>query len=125
MENKTGHVYTNEAIFHDQTGHPEHADRLPAIYQHLVKINLLKELVHIPAHLATQQELQLVHPLEQIKIVCEAFKMAAHLGPDTYTTTASFDVAQKVIGGLINLVSQVINAMCKTDLQSNSFIARI
>lgn len=116
---RTALVFTPKYYEHKTgLGHPESPKRLKAIIKQLEKSNLLSstgkcELVE-PA-LASEEDLELVHTTEHIRLVkraCEHGGGLLDLG-DTVASRESFEVARLAVGGAMKAVDLVLTKKFK------------
>ncbi|MBN1410995.1 MAG: histone deacetylase [Spirochaetales bacterium] len=106
----TGYVYDPIFLKHDKPMHPENAKRLSSIIEYLTRTRLINKMKQVPARPATDKELQYCHVKEYIDLIKGTSKKpAAQLDPDTYVNRYSFDAASHAVGGMIDLVSEVID----------------
>jgi acetoin utilization deacetylase AcuC-like enzyme len=106
----TGYVFDEIFKLHDFPGHPESATRLVAIMEYLKRRNLLPQLQHIPTRHATLAELRRCHHIRHIGRVEEvSLHGGGMLDADTYTNEHSYEAAVRAVGGVINLVSGVVD----------------
>lgn len=90
--------------------HPESPQRLEAIYRTLSEEGIEKNLTLIIPRLAEIGELRLIHSdpyIEKVKAT-EGISYSM-LDPDTYTSSASFEVARLAVGGVLEAIAKVIN----------------
>lgn len=105
----TGYVFDEIFTQHDFPGHPESANRLWMVMDHLIKQNLLPRLTRVPARPATQTELLRCHHPRHIEQVEEISRRGGGmLDSDTYTNAFSFEAASKAAGGVIDLTAAVL-----------------
>ncbi|MEC8283871.1 MAG: histone deacetylase, partial [SAR324 cluster bacterium] len=102
--------YTN-AIFleHDTGNHPENADRLRAIDQHLRISGLLNKLEVRPGRAAEPKEIEILHSKRHIDSVMEAVELGREtLGtPDCVISAGTYGAALHAIGAVLDSVIQV------------------
>jgi len=104
----TAYVFDPSVQLHTLDGHAEHAGRLDAIMDRLTPSGLLDKMRHIPTRPATEEELRRVHSEEHLAgLVRLAADGGGQLDADTYCTDATWDVAQRVCGSLIDLCRAV------------------
>ncbi len=104
-------AYVFEDIFtkHNFPGHPENARRLTAIMDYLKQHDILPRLTKVSARPATLDELSYAHHPTYIETVEHTSNFGGGmLDPDTYTNEFSYDAAIQAVGGLVELVSQVV-----------------
>lgn len=90
--------------------HPENPARLAAIERRLNEDGLAGRCVPVAAREATREELRAVHTSEHIdRIDATAELSFSQIDPDTYTSRESASVARLAVGGLIDLVLEVLS----------------
>lgn len=90
--------------------HPESPKRLEAIYKTLSEEGIENNLTLIAPRLAEITELGYNHSLPYIeKVKATEGIPYTMLDPDTYTSSASFEVARLAVGGVLEAISRVIN----------------
>ncbi len=105
----TGYVYEEVFLEHDQPYHPENARRLQRVLAVLQREGVLSEMCHLPARLATLDELRLVHSDSLITYVQRvAAAGGGNLDPDTYVSARSYDAALMAAGGTIRAVEAIL-----------------
>jgi len=105
---KTGVVTDPLYMEHDPgMGHPESPDRLRAIYGHLEKEGIIKQLEAIQPRDATPEEIGWVHASEYYQRVKGTDGRSVQLDPDTATSPKSFQAAVLAAGGTLALVEAV------------------
>jgi len=88
-------------------GHPESAQRVNAV---LSGLESLKNLQHLPAPLATTEQITRVHPVEflaRLKAL-EPSEGRFQIDPDTFLNNGSIDAALRASGGLCFAIDQVL-----------------
>ena len=88
-------------------GHPESPQRVNAV---LSGLKGLKNLQHLPAPLATTEQLTRVHPIDfwaGLKAL-EPSDGSVAIDPDTYLSNGSIDAALRASGGLCFAIDQVL-----------------
>lgn len=106
---KTGIVYKDVYLKHNEKGHPENKDRLIAIMQELEEKGLLKELTHIEPRRARAQEVSLNHDpayVQEVADFCSAG--GGHLDVDTYAGVDSYEVALYAVGGVLEGIDRLL-----------------
>jgi len=108
---KTGLVYHPDYLKHQPGGgHPENPQRLQSIIEHLKKVSLWTQLVHIEPAMASEELLELVHTKEHI----ERVRWTSQQGfgcldqGDTFVSKLSFAVARLAVGGVLKTVDAVM-----------------
>jgi acetoin utilization deacetylase AcuC-like enzyme len=107
---KTGIVKDWRFAEHNMGGaHPESPARIWAIYEMLEKEKALSSLLAIPARLATEKEIALVHTQEYVEQIKEtAGRECVHLDPDTSTCPRSYEVSLLAAGGLLEAADWIM-----------------
>ncbi|TKJ35614.1 histone deacetylase [bacterium (candidate division B38) B3_B38] len=108
---RTGLVYHPDYLKHNPGGgHPENPQRLQGIIEHLKKVSIWTQLVHIEPAMASEELLELVHTKEHI----ERVRLTSQQGfgcldqGDTLVSTLSFAVARLAVGGVLKAVDAVM-----------------
>jgi acetoin utilization deacetylase AcuC-like enzyme len=107
---RTGLVFNEIYLRHNQVGHPEHKGRLEAIIEGISKEGLEREVVSVKPRRATAQEVALNHDpayIQEIHDFCSAG--GGYLDPDTYANESSYEVALYAVGGLLSACDRIIN----------------
>lgn len=106
---KTGIIQDDIFLQHDTgTFHPERKERLLSIREGLRAYARRDQLLLLKPRLASEEELQLVHPPSYIrKIQATAGKTSTHLDPDTVASAMSYEVARYATGSLLALIDAV------------------
>lgn len=100
LEHKTGHI------------HPEHPNRLSAIYQMLDR-DFPYGLIEIEPELATLEHLELVHTPSHIeKILKTADHQFTSLAPDTPTSAKTYLAAWLAVGGCLKGLETLLSGQC-------------
>lgn len=87
--------------------HPENTQRLVYIYAMLQELDPTS-LTRVPARMATQDEIALIHDPSYIAMVAETSgKPMRRLDPDTVTSPKSYEAACMAVGGVLELVEAV------------------
>lgn len=100
---------------HNMPGHPECADRLTSIIQHLRKTDLWDKLQAIHLREATDQELALVHSkehIENIRSVCKSGD--GWIDSDTYVLANSFSIAKLAAGAVLSAIENIASGAGET-----------
>ncbi len=93
--------------------HPEHPSRLRTIHE-MLDSNPPGGLVHIPAELATLEELELVHtPTYVKKVLKTAEQTYTSLAPDTPACAKSYLSAWLAAGGCLRAVDALMGRQCE------------
>lgn len=116
----TAYAFDPEHVHHREPGHAERPERVMEIMRHLDRTGQLDRMPHIAPVSAPIEAIERVHP-EPYAITLESVcvRGGGRLDVDTYATEASFRVARRGCGGLLNLVDAVVrrevdNAFCLT-----------
>jgi acetoin utilization deacetylase AcuC-like enzyme len=105
----TAYGYDDLFLKHDYPGHPEGADRLKAVMQHLEERKLLEALQFLEPQTASVDEIARVHSLSYIEQVRRTSERGGgHLDPDTYTNSDSFAAAMLAAGALLQMTRAVV-----------------
>ncbi len=113
-ELKTGIVYDEIFLKHNQPGHPENAKRLESIMVVLKEKGLHNKVEFAKTRQAEIKEILLCHSEQYVlylKTFCE--KGGGYLDPDTYSNEYSFKSAAVVLGSIIDLTNAVIKGELK------------
>ncbi len=93
--------------------HPEHPSRLRTIHEMLAE-NPPGKLLHIPAELATLEELELVHtPMYVKKVLKTAEQTHTNLAPDTPACAQSYLSAWLAVGGCLRALDALMAGKCE------------
>ncbi|ADC89983.1 Histone deacetylase [Thermocrinis albus DSM 14484] len=107
---RTGFLYDDIYLEHNNRGHPENKDRLIAIMQGLESRRLFQKVVKVRPRRATVQEVSLNHDLAYIQEIhdfCAAG--GGYLDPDTYANAMSYEVALYAVGGVLEGIDRLLN----------------
>jgi acetoin utilization deacetylase AcuC-like enzyme len=109
MAGGTAVVFDRRMLAHDPGfGHPERPDRLKVLADHLESA---RDVVHLGARPATEDELALVHPSAHVeRIAATAGRPRVSFDPDTATSAASWEAAQLAAGSLLVVCEAVLAA---------------
>ncbi|HSE64345.1 MAG TPA: histone deacetylase [Thermoanaerobaculia bacterium] len=107
----TGLVYDEAFLLHRAPyEHPENPERLSAIWRRLTEGGLADRCARVPAREATRGELTAVHTPALVDLVdATSRRDFTQLDMDTYTSRDSARVARLAVGGLVDLVLQVVS----------------
>jgi acetoin utilization deacetylase AcuC-like enzyme len=107
---RTGVVFDEIFLKHDQAGHPENAKRLESIINGLKEKSLLDKVKQLKSRLAEVDEITICHTKEYIEYAKEFCEMGGgYFDPDTYSNKFSFSAAATAVGCSIDLTKAVIN----------------
>ena len=106
---KTGIIHDDLFLQHETgTFHPERKERLISIKEGLRAYGHRDKLVQLKPRLASEGELQLIHPPSYVRsIQATAGKPSTQLDPDTVTSAMSYEVARYAAGSLLALIDAV------------------
>jgi len=106
---KTGIIQDDLFLQHDTgTFHPERKERLISIKEGLRAYPHKDRLQQLKPRLASESELQLIHPLSYIHgIQATVGKPSTQLDPDTVASAMSYEVARYAVGSLLALIDAV------------------
>ena len=106
---KTGIIQDDLFLQHDTgTFHPERKERLISIKEGLRAYGHRDKLVQLKPRLASEAELQLIHPPSYVRsIQATAGKPSTQLDPDTVASAMSYEVARYAAGSVLALVDAV------------------
>src|SRR5437667_9142850 len=107
MAGGTAVVVDRRMLAHDPgRGHPERPDRLRVLLDHLGDA---RDLVHLGARAAAEEELALVHPAAHIeRVAASAGRAHVVFDPDTATSAGSWDAACLAAGSLLVLCEAIL-----------------
>jgi acetoin utilization deacetylase AcuC-like enzyme len=116
---KTGFVYKSAFLEHETgAGHPERAERLQSVIQHLERSGILADLIQIESEPSEQVWIEQVHPKAHVDHIRNACGPGLnYLDNDTVVCERSFEIAVLAIGGVISacravMVGDLDNAFC-------------
>src|SRR5437870_13471497 len=107
MAGGTAVVVDRRMLAHDPgRGHPERPDRLRVLLDHLGDA---RDLVHLGARAAVDEELALVHPGARIeRVAAGAGRARVVFDPDTATSAESWEAARLAAGSLLVVCEAVL-----------------
>ncbi|HSW53542.1 MAG TPA: histone deacetylase, partial [Ignavibacteriaceae bacterium] len=111
---RTGIVFDEIFLKHDQAGHPENAKRLESIINALKEKRLLEKVNMLKSRTANIDEIAVCHTkdyVEYAKEFCE--KGGGYFDPDTYSNKNSFLAAATAVGSSVDLTKAVIKGELK------------
>ena len=101
-KSRAGFVYDVQYLNHQWKNHPECAERLAVIIEHLKKTDLWQRLLQIQPRVADEEELAWVHSEEHLKNLRLFCKYGGGwFDADTYALSSSYDVARLACGGVL------------------------
>src|SRR5439155_1114041 len=100
-------AWDRRRLAHDPgRGHPERPDRLRVLLDHLGDA---RDLVHVGARAAVDEELALVHPAAHIeRVAASAGRARVVFDPDTATSAESWEAARLAAGSLLVVCEAVL-----------------
>jgi acetoin utilization deacetylase AcuC-like enzyme len=107
MADRTGVVLDHRMLAHDPgRGHPERADRLRVLLDHLGDA---RGLAHLSARLALEDEIALVHPPAHVeRVAATAGRPHVAFDPDTAASAGSWDAARLAAGSLLVVCEAIL-----------------
>ncbi len=100
-------VYSERYLEHDMKFHPENNNRLRKTMSLLTKKNVFDSVALIEPEPASKDDILRAHTDDHIKSIIEMSKSGGGMmGPDTYITENSFDIAMLSAGGIITALKQ-------------------
>jgi len=107
---KTGFIYDDLYLEHNEKGHPENKDRLISIVQELESRGLLKLVKRIKPRRALVEEVGLNHDLSYIQEIHD-FCLAGggYLDPDTYAYSKSYETALYAVGAVLEGIDRLLS----------------
>ncbi|MBX2818588.1 MAG: histone deacetylase [Rhodothermaceae bacterium] len=106
---KTAITFSPSHEVHTQPGHVERPERLQAIQTLLNQDGILESLMQVKSHLATKEDVLLVHPESYYdSLVAASEAGTVWLDSDTYSTPGSLGVALEALGGLLQVTEAVV-----------------
>ncbi len=109
-------AYHPDMLEHD-TGpyHPERADRLRTILEHLNATGLWAKLLSLEVPLADPEMLQLVHPPSYIEYIQRSSEAGPqYVDPDTVVSPHSYTAARRAVGAVLQCCDRVLTATERT-----------
>jgi len=92
---------------HSERGHPERPERLDTIRDALVNTQLWDPFPKVDPLTLTDSQLQAVHSPAYLNLLEMTCRRAGHLDMDTYTTTASWQLALRTAGGAAAVAASI------------------
>lgn len=92
---------------HYETGHPERPERIETIRKALIEAGWWDMYSKLDPLQITDELLTRIHTQSYLNTLQEVCSMGAHLDMDTYTTTASWDLARNSAGGALAVAESV------------------
>jgi acetoin utilization deacetylase AcuC-like enzyme len=101
------YFYPDSHQEHFERGHPERPERVETIRNALESANLWDPFTKIDPIDLTDSQLQAVHSPAYLNLLEMTCRRAGHLDMDTYTTTASWQLARQAAGGAAAIAASV------------------
>jgi acetoin utilization deacetylase AcuC-like enzyme len=95
------YFYPQNHEHHQEMGHPERPDRVEAMRKALYQIGWWDEFPHLEPDEVPQGVLQAIHHPSYLQTLEAACARGQRMDMDTYTTTASWDIAIQAVGGAL------------------------
>ncbi len=106
-------IYTTHPRYteHDAPGHPEHAERIRAVWQHLDENGLSQRMNALIAQPISDELILTVHTAEYLKVLHRVSDQSQllHLDADTYAGHDALTIAKLSAGGAVDAVEAVLN----------------
>jgi len=103
-------VYSKEFNKHDNSGHPENAQRLTVMLNEIKKFSFYDKLEFIEPKILSEEALYRVHSdemIHQIKNISST--MDSWVDLDTYVCKSDYETARLAAGGVLQLCKNVLN----------------
>ncbi|MFH0990298.1 MAG: histone deacetylase [bacterium] len=110
--NTLGFFYHPDFLKHETgEGHPERAQRVEAVFQHLLQTPLWSKMQHYQPLPAQMAWLEHVHPSTYIRWVEQQCTSGIHIldDGDTHVCRESFEVARLAVGAVTQAIDEVLN----------------
>jgi acetoin utilization deacetylase AcuC-like enzyme len=107
MTQELVYFYTQGHANHYEKGHPENPERIEVIRSSLEKAGLWEDYTKLPPIFIQTDLIHAVHSPEYLNLLEMTCKRGGHLDPDTFTTTASWNLAHQAAGGAAAVASAV------------------
>ena len=110
--------YDDVFLEHDTDGHPESAERLKAVWDHLVETGIDRQCMRSSWQPATKQQLCRIHDLSYLDVVQQSAELGGgRIEADTVISQLSHYVALQASGAVCHAVEEVAsgrqaNALC-------------
>src|SRR5664279_4390680 len=103
---------------HDFPGHPEHAGRIRAVWQHLDESGLAARMHSVQAQPASDDLILAVHTPEYLDLLRRVSIMGrtVHLDADTYAGPDALEIARLSAGGAVGAVNAVLSGTADNGL---------
>jgi acetoin utilization deacetylase AcuC-like enzyme len=92
---------------HAEYGHPERPERVEVIRKALTDFGIWEDYPELSPDLVSKEILEAIHAPEYLEKLKNASSMGRRLDMDTYTTSATWDLALKAAGGAISVAKSV------------------
>ncbi|MFZ2098494.1 MAG: histone deacetylase [Anaerolineales bacterium] len=107
------YFYPQGHEYHYEKGHPEKPERVEAIRTALMNAGLWEPYPKVSPIKLSETQLQAVHSLPYLNLLEMTCRRSGHLDLDTYTTPASWDLAQQAAGGAVAIASSIWQGIAK------------
>jgi len=105
--NELVYFYPQGHQAHVEMGHPERPDRVESMVNALVEAGWWDSFPHLEPEIVSRNVLEGVHTARFLSKLEEVCSRGQRFDMDTYTTTASWDLALKAAGGAISVTQAV------------------
>ena len=113
-------IYTTHPRYteHDAPGHPEHAGRIRAVWQHLDENGLSQRMNAVIAQPISDELILTVHTPEYLKVLHRVSEQTQqlHLDADTYAGPDALTIAKLSAGGAVDAVDAVLKGSAANGL---------
>ena len=107
MVDELVYYYPQGHSAHFERGHPERPERVEAIRTALVEGDLWEGFPKLSPVKLSERLLHSVHTSAYLNMLEMTCRRGGHLDPDTYTTPATWNLAQQAAGGAIAIASAI------------------
>ena len=101
---------------HYEMGHPERPERVEVILQALKKGGWWEKYPQVEPLVLSKEVMEGIHTADYLEFLASSCQRGAHLDMDTYTTTASWDLAMRAAGGAAAIAQAVWEGSSKRGL---------
>ncbi|KAA0007575.1 MAG: histone deacetylase [Thermoplasmata archaeon] len=101
-------VYSKKFLEHDQSTHPENAERLRVIIDEIHDSSIVDRLRMKEPSSISEEELFLVHSKEMVEYIRRLSETSGWVDFDTYVCPGSFEIAKLAAGGVVGLAHDVL-----------------
>ena len=107
------YFYPEGHAAHFERGHPERPERVEVIQSALLESGLWDEYPKLPPLLLPDDLIQSIHSPAYLNLLEMTCRRSGHLDPDTFTTPATWDLAQRAAYGAATIASAVWEGRAK------------